>query len=102
MGKIKVAVVGAGNCFSSLYQGLTYYTDDSAENIPGIMWANIGGYLPRDIDVVAVFDVDARKVGKSTGEAIFAQPNVARIFQPEIPAGPIVQMGNPLDGMSDY
>jgi myo-inositol-1-phosphate synthase len=102
MGKIKVAVVGAGNCFSSLYQGLAYYKDDSAENIPGIMWANIGGYLPRDIEVVAVYDVDARKVGKPTGEAIFAQPNVARVFQPEVPAGPIVQMGVPLDGMSEY
>ncbi|HUB93693.1 MAG TPA: inositol-3-phosphate synthase [Verrucomicrobiae bacterium] len=102
MGKIKVAIVGCGNCFSSLYQGLEYYKNADAENIPGIMWANIGNYYPRDIEVVAVFDVDARKVGKSAGEAIFAEPNVARIFQAEVPKGPIVQMGHVLDGVSDY
>jgi len=102
MGKIRVAVVGCGNCFSSLYQGLEYYSKEHAENIPGIMWSNIGGYLPRDIEVVAVYDVDARKVGKTTGEAIFAEPNVARVFQPAVPAGPVVQMGHVLDGMSDY
>lgn len=102
MGKIKVAVIGAGNCFSALYQGLEYYKNETAENIPGIMWSSIGGYLPKDIEVVAVFDVDARKVGKPTGEAIFAEPNCARVFQPEVPAGPVVQMGNVLDGVSDY
>ncbi len=100
--KIKVAIVGCGNCFSSLYQGLEYYKNADAEHIPGIMWADIGGYCPRDIEVVAVFDVDKRKVGKSTGEAIFAEPNVARIFQPDVPAGPVVQMGHVLDGVSDY
>lgn len=102
MGKIKIAVVGCGNCFSSLYQGLEYYKNADAENIPGIMWANIGGYYPRDIEVVAVFDVDKRKVGKTTDEAIFAEPNCARIFQPDVPAGPTVKMGQVLDGVSDY
>jgi myo-inositol-1-phosphate synthase len=102
MGKIKVAVVGCGNCFSALYQGLTYYKDKTAENIPGIMWADIGGYRPKDIEVVAVYDVDIRKVGKPAGEAIFAAPNCARIFQPSVPAGPTVQMGHALDGISDY
>lgn len=102
MSKVKIAVAGCGNCFSSLYQGLAYYKDADAKNIPGIMWADIGGYRPRDIEVVAVFDVDARKVGKPTGEAIFAEPNCARVFQPDVPAGPTVQMGEVLDGVSDY
>lgn len=102
MTKIKVAVIGAGNCFSALYQGLTYYKNASADTIPGIMWANIGGYYPNDIEVVAVYDVDARKVGKTTGEAIFEQPNCARVFQADVPAGPVVQMGHVLDGVSDH
>ena len=50
--KIKVAVVGVGNCFSSLYQGLEYYKDKEQDNIPGIMFANIGGYYPKDIEIV--------------------------------------------------
>jgi myo-inositol-1-phosphate synthase len=102
MRNIKVAIVGAGNCFSSLYQGLEYYKHETAEQIPGIMWANIGGYRPKDIEVVAVFDVDVRKVGKSTGEAVFSAPNCARIFQPDVPPGPVVQMGQVLDGVSDH
>jgi len=102
MTKIKIAVIGAGNCFSALYQGLAYYKNASADTIPGIMWANIGGYYPHDIEVVAVYDVDPRKVGKPAGEAIFALPNCARVFQPDVPAGPIVQMGHVLDGVSDY
>lgn len=100
--KIKVAVVGVGNCFSALYQGLAYYQGKEQDNIPGIMFANIGGYYPEDIEIVAAFDCDARKVGKPVGEAIFAEPNCARVFQRDVPAGPIVQMGNPLDGFSDY
>lgn len=102
MGNIKVAVVGAGNCFSALYQGLAYYKDASAASIPGVMFADIGGYRPSDIEVVAVYDVDARKVGKHTGEAIFAQPNCARVFYKDVPAGPVVQMGPVFDGVSDY
>ncbi len=100
--KIKIAVIGSGNCFSSLYQGLTYYKDANQANIPGVMFADIGGYRPSDIEVVAVYDVDKRKVGKPTGEAIFAQPNCARVFEPNVPKGPIVQMGHVLDGVSDY
>lgn len=102
MSKIKIAVVGVGNCFSSLYQGLEYYKNSDSEHIPGIMFANIGGYKPADIEIVAAFDVDVRKVGKPVGEAIFAQPNCARIFCENVPAGVTVQMGAPLDGMSDY
>lgn len=102
MGKIKVAIVGVGNCFSSLYQGLEYYKHHNDAQIPGVMWSNIGGYHPKDIEVVAVYDVDKRKVGKTTSQAIFAAPNCARIFQPEVPDGPIVEMGMVLDGVSEY
>ena len=70
MNKIKVAVVGAGNCFSALYQGFTYYKDSDEASIPGIMFADIGGYRPSDIEIVAVYDVDVRKVGKSAGRSV--------------------------------
>lgn len=100
--KIKIAVVGVGNCFSALYQGFAYYKDKTGEDVPGLMFPDIGGYAPTDIDVVAAFDVDKRKVGKPVGEAIFAKPNCARIFMTDVPNGPIVQMGNVLDGVSDF
>lgn len=102
MSNIKIAIVGAGNCFSSLYQGLEYYKNSDGDNIPGVMWADIGGYRPSNINVVAVYDVDSRKVGKPTGKAIFAKPNCARVFEPNVPAGPIVEMGNVLDGVSTH
>jgi myo-inositol-1-phosphate synthase len=100
--KIRVAVVGVGNCLSSLYQGLEYYKDHDEDNIPGIMFSRIGGYHPADIQIVAAFDVDRRKVGRPLGEAIFAKPNCARVVCDEVPDGPIVQMGQVLDGISDY
>jgi myo-inositol-1-phosphate synthase len=100
--KIKVAVVGIGNCMSSLYQGLEYYKDHDEENIPGVMYSRIGGYHPADVQVVAAFDVDRRKVGRPLGEAIFAKPNCARVFCEDVPEGPTVLMGHPLDGVSDY
>lgn len=99
---IKIAVAGVGNCFSSLYQGFHYYKDADQDNIPGIMFSSIGGYFPNDIEVVAAFDVDSRKVGQPLNKAIFAKPNVARVFAPDVPAGPTVQMGPVLDGVSDY
>lgn len=102
MPRIKVAVVGAGNCFSSLYQGFAYYKYAEDSNVPGVMFAEIGGYRPNDIDVVAVYDVDARKVNKTTSKAIFAKPNCARVFEPNVPEGPIVQMGHVLDGVSTH
>lgn len=100
--KIKIAVAGVGNCFSSLYQGFEYYKNADQETIPGIMFATIGGYYPKDIEVVAAFDVDKRKVGKPVGKAIFEKPNVARVFAPKVADGPTVQMGPVLDGVSDY
>ena len=100
--KIRIAVAGVGNCFSALYQGFAYYQANKNENVPGLMFDDIGGYSATDIEVVAAFDVDPRKVGKPIGEAIFAQPNCARIFMPDVPAGSVVQMGPVLDGVSDY
>lgn len=103
--KIKVAVAGVGNCFSSLYQGIQYYKDfdeNTDGTIPGVMFPRIGGYHPADIQIVAAFDVDRRKVGRPVGEAIFAKPNCARVFCSDVPAGPMVQMGPAFDGVSDY
>lgn len=104
--KIKVAVAGVGNCFSSLYQGLEYYKDHDEDatggTIPGVMFARIGGYHPADIQIVAAFDVDRRKVGRPVGEAIFAKPNCARVFCPDVPDGPVVEMGPVLDGVSEH
>jgi myo-inositol-1-phosphate synthase len=103
--KIKVAVAGVGNCFSSLYQGIEYYKDFDENTdgmIPGVMFPRIGGYHPADIQIVAAFDVDRRKVGRPVGEAIFAKPNCARVFCSDVPDGPVVQMGPVFDGVSDY
>jgi myo-inositol-1-phosphate synthase len=104
--KIKVAVVGIGNCFSALYQGLEYYKDHDEDSegssIPGVMFSRIGGYHPADIQIVAAFDVDRRKVGRPVGEAIFAHPNCARVFCEDVPDGPIVEMAPVLDGVSEY
>ncbi len=104
--KIKVAVVGVGNCFSALYQGLEFYKDhdEDAEGstIPGVMFSRIGGYHPADIQIVAAFDVDRRKVGRPVGEAIFAHPNCARVFCEDVPDGPVVQMAPAMDGVSEY
>ena len=102
MNKIKIAIVGVGNCFSSLYQGLTYYNDKSVDEISGVMFPKIGDYMPCNVEVVAAFDVDHRKVGLPVGKAIFSLPNCARVFEQNVPDGPIVQMGHVLDGVSDY
>ncbi len=99
---IKVAIIGVGNCASAIYQGLTYYGETSGDSIPGVMFADIGGYRLQDIEVVAAFDVDERKVGLPLGRAIFEEPNCARVFAQNVPDGPIVQMGEVLDGVSDY
>lgn len=98
---IKVAIVGIGNCASSLYQGFAYYKGKKGKNVPGLMFADIGGYRLDDIEVVAAFDIDSRKVGKPVGEAIFALPNCARKFA-KVPKGPKVQMGHVLDGVSSH
>lgn len=106
MGKIRIAIAGVGNCASSLIQGIEYYKS-LKENNPdislGLMHYNLGGYLPGDIEVVAAFDIDVRKVNKPLKEAIFARPNCTKVFYPEIPDYPVtVQMGEILDGISPH
>ncbi|MCD4702993.1 MAG: inositol-3-phosphate synthase [Methanosarcinaceae archaeon] len=103
MDKIKIAIAGIGNCASSLIQGLEYYKDKDAEDATGLMHWDIGGYKPFDIEVVAAFDIDERKVGKDVSEAIFAPPNCTTVFCADLPAtGVNVIMGNVLDGVSKH
>lgn len=101
--KIKIAVVGIGNCASSLIQGIYYYKDGNPEEAIGLMHWEIGGYAPGDIEVVAAFDIDKRKVGRDVNEAIFALPNCTAVFCGDLPkSGTIVQMGRALDGFSEH
>jgi myo-inositol-1-phosphate synthase len=103
MGKIKIAIVGVGNCTSSLVQGIEYYKNKSEKDAIGLMHWDLGGYLPGDIEVVAVFDIDKRKVGKDVSEAIFELPNCTAVFCKDVPkAGVRVNMGKILDGFSDH
>jgi myo-inositol-1-phosphate synthase len=75
MNKIKIAVAGVGNCASDFIQGIHYYRDKNAGDAIGLMHWDVGGYTPSDIEVVAAFDIDKRKVGKDVNEAVFAAPN---------------------------
>jgi len=103
MGKIKIAICGIGNCASSLIQGIEYYREENGKEPIGLMHPEIGGYKPSDIEVVAAFDVDARKVGKDVSEAIFQPPNCTTVFHPQIPRmGVPVSMGKVLDGVSEH
>ena len=102
MNSIKVAIVGIGNCCSSLVQGLAYYREGGNDTV-GLMHHELGGYKPSDIKVVAAWDVDARKVGKDIGEAIFAKPNCTAVFAEQVPAmGAVVKMGRVLDGVAEH
>jgi len=105
--KIRVAVVGVGNCASSLIQGIEYYRHSEDKNFLGLMHWEMGGYLPGDIEIVAAFDIDKRKVRKPLHEAIFASPNCTKAIWDAMPFSQvIVQMGPVLDGfavhMKDY
>ncbi len=104
MGKIKLAIVGVGNCASALIQGIEYYKMHKPEGqIPGLMHFNLGGYLPGDIEVVAAFDIDERKVNKPLKEAVFANPNCTTAFYPHLPDYPVkVSMGPILDGFAEH
>ena len=103
MSRIKIAVVGVGNCVSSLIQGTHHYRDKDGKDAIGLMHWEIGGYRPGDIEVAAAFDVDIRKVGKDVSEAIFADPNCTTVFCPDIPkTGVTVRMGRILDGFSKH
>ncbi|HEX9888267.1 MAG TPA: inositol-3-phosphate synthase [Nitriliruptorales bacterium] len=101
--KIRVAIVGVGNCASSLVQGVEYYKDAPHEaNIPGLMHAMLGDYHVGDVEFVAAFDVDAKKVGRDLSEAIVAPPNNTIQFAEVPPVGVTVQRGPTLDGLGHY
>lgn len=103
MAKIKVAVAGLGNCASSFIQGLEYYKTSKENELPGLMHEEIGGYYPGDIEVVAAFDIDERKVDKPLNEAVLAEPNCTHVFAENIqPSSVIVKKGPVLDGVSDH
>ena len=107
MKRIRVAIAGVGNCASALIQGLEYYRGRGEASFSGLMNAMIGEWGPSDIEIVAAFDVDRRKVGKRLEEAILAKPNCTKIFQGTLPVSEVVvQMGPVLDGiaphMADY
>ncbi len=107
MPEIRVAVAGVGNCASALVQGVEYYRNAGRPAdggfIPGLMNLDIGGYRPGDIEIVAAFDIDRRKVGRPLREAIFAPPNCTVTFVPDMPGGgPVVRMAPVLDGVAAH
>lgn len=103
MEKIKIAIIGVGNCASSLIQGIYYYKDKNPKNAIGLMHWDIGGYKSYDIEIVAAVDIDKRKVGKDLSEAIFAKPNCTKVFCKDIPKiGVSVSMGKVLDGVAPH
>ncbi len=117
MKKIRVAIAGVGNCASSLVQGVYFYRNGKKKNgkngngnghahpdaLIGLMNESVGGYTPADIEFVAAFDIDQRKVGLPLEKAIFSLPNCTKTFCAEVPAtGVTVQMGNVLDGISEH
>ena len=101
--KIKIAIIGVGNCASALIQGIHYYRDKKEDETVGLMHWSIGGYRPSDIEVVAAFDIDKRKVGQDVSKAIFCPPNCTQLFQTEVPvSGVTIRMGKVLDGVSKH
>jgi len=101
--KVRVAIIGVGNCASSFVQGVEYYKDASEDDfIPGLMHTNLGGYHVRDIEFVAAVDVDRNKVGKDLGEAIYAEPNNTYRFCDVPKLGVPVHRGPVMDGIGKY
>jgi myo-inositol-1-phosphate synthase len=103
MSKIRVAIAGIGNCASALIQGISFYSKSSRRSVPGLMHPSLGGYSLKDIAIVAVFDIDRRKVGKTLKQAIFALPNctttiTTNIINSRLP----VHMGPILDGIAPH
>ncbi len=102
-GKVRVAIVGVGNCASSLIQGRYYYQDAPEDSfVPGLMHVNLGGYHVRDIEFVAAFDVNADKVSKDLAEAIYVRPNNTIRFCDVPRVGVTVQRGPTMDGIGRY
>jgi myo-inositol-1-phosphate synthase len=103
MGSVRVAIVGVGNCASSLVQGVEYYKDaDPESRVPGLMHVQFGPYHVRDVEFVAAFDVDAKKVGRDLAEAIGASENNTIKLCDVPPTGITVQRGPTLDGLGEY
>ena len=103
MGSINVAIIGVGNCASSLIQGVHYYRNAKEnEFVPGVMHVNLGGYHISDINFVAAFDINKDKVGKDLAEAIFASPNNTHKFAEVPTTGVKVQRGMTHDGLGKY
>ncbi|MBI2910925.1 MAG: inositol-3-phosphate synthase, partial [Chloroflexi bacterium] len=103
MGTINVALVGIGNCASSLVQGIHFYRDTpEGASVPGLMHVTMGGYHVRDINFVAAFDIDVNKVGKDLAEAIYVSPNNTMRFSDVPLLGVQVQRGMTHDGLGKY
>ena len=106
MSKIRIAIAGVGNCASSLVQGIEYYKSlgqGAADYALGLMHYDLGGYTPGDIEVVAAFDIDKRKVSRPLKEALFAKPNCTKVFYPQLPDFPVmVNMGEVHDGIAPH
>ena len=101
--KVKVAIVGVGNCANSLLQGCEYYKDaDDDKFVPGLMHVNLGGYHIHDVEVVAAFDVVKGKVGVDIAEAMWAHPNDTIKFADVAKTGVTVNRGMTLDGIGKY
>jgi myo-inositol-1-phosphate synthase len=101
--RVRVGIVGVGNCASSFVQGLSYYRNaKSNEPVPGLMNVDVGGYHVSDIEISSAFDVNAEKVGCDVGEAIYARPNNTHRFASVPKAGVIVKRGPVLDGIGRY
>ena len=103
MGKIRVAMIGVGNCASSLVQGVNFYKEaKEGEFVPGLMHVNLGGYHIRDIEFSAAFDIDVNKVGKDLSEAIYTTPNNTFRFSDVPNLGVPVHRGMTHDGLGKY
>src|SRR5215813_3928468 len=101
--KIKVAILGVGNCASSLVQGVEFYKEARDDAfVPGLMHVNLGGYHVREIEFSAAFDIDANKVGKDLSEAIFTAPNNTYKFADVPKLGVKVHRGMTHDGLGKY
>jgi len=100
---VKVAIIGVGNCASALVQGTRYYRDaKEKDQVPGLLHVKMGDYHVRDVEFVAAFDVDSRKVGKDLSQAIFSEPNNTRKFSDVEKTGVKVMKGPVMDGLGKY
>ena len=103
MSKVRVAIIGVGNCASSFVQGLHFYRNArDADRVPGLMHVNLGGYHVRDVEIVAAIDIDRNKVGKDVSEAIVTWPNNTMVFTKVPRLGIKVQRGMTHDGLGKY